>query len=257
MFRHLALVILLALPGTVLAAPDTQPTPAQRSSDEPASEPEGRDAPSSRDWAGLWYSSFGFVDLSVDGNDVTGTYSCCRGKIDGTVQGAQIQFTWEDPIYGEGWGYWYWEDDGARLRGIFGEKDDFGTGGEWNAVRLPEPDLGEDPMRFAGRAEHPRHGAFRGEAVLSGLEGDSIQGTLRGSYDLEARGEPFKYEMWNALTGRREDGDLVLEWLDPLYKTVGDLRLTRGESGEWVGTWQPHFSDAEAERREIRFLPQK
>ena len=220
----------------------------------PAPGEASKDAPAPEDWAGLWYTSFGFVDLAVDGNAVTGTYSCCNGVLEGTVEGTQIEFSWKDPIYGEGWGYWYWQDEGLRMRGVFGKMEDRGTGGQWTAVRPPEPRLGEDAVRFAVRAEHPRHGTFRGEARLSGLEGDSIEGTLRGAYDLEARGGAFKYDMWNLLDGRREGDALVLEWVDPLYKTLGDLRLELTESGDWAGTWQPHFTEPEEERPEIRFL---
>lgn len=246
--RSLVIPLVLLLSWTTPApAVDAQPP------EIPAPGEVSADAPAPEDWAGLWYTSFGFVDLAVDGSEVTGTYSCCKGTIEGTVQGTQIEFSWKDPLYGDGWGYWYWEDGGLRLRGIFGKMEDMGTGGQWDAVRPPEPKL-EDPVRFAVRAEHPRHGTFRGEARLGGLEGDSIEGALRGAYDLEARGKAFKYEMWNLLDGRREGDALVLEWVDPLYKTLGDLRLTRTESGDWTGDWQPHFTDSQDERREIRFL---
>lgn len=224
------------------------------SQDAPPPEPDG--GPALQDWAGPWYTSFGFVDLTVDDDGrVTGTYSCCRGKIEGKAQGVQIEFSWEDPIYGDGWGYWYWRDHGSRLRGMFGKMEDMGIGGQWNAVRLGEPDLGETPIEFAVRAEHPRFETFRGELKLSGTEGDALVGTLRGAYDLEAQGQPFKYEMWNTLTGRHEGDALVLEWLDPLHETLGTLRMTRSEDGAWTGTWQPHFTDGDDEPMPMRWIP--
>ncbi len=247
MYRTFIVTFVFTLLGALTALPAAaQPTPPEEPRD---------DAPAPEDWAGLWYTDFGFVELTVDGNEVTGAYSCCGGKIEGTVQGIRIEFSWEDPIYGDGWGYWYWEDRGTRLRGTFGKMEDFGTGGEWHAVRIPEPDLGDDPVRFGVHGEHPRHGTLRGEVVLSGLEGADVRGTLRGAYALEARGEPFKYEMWNVLSGRRDGEALVLEWLDPLHETLGDVRVTPAEDGGWAGTWQPHFTDGDAERRQIHLLP--
>lgn len=252
MHRNVIVPLVLALLGVLPAMPAAAQSTS--SADPPSGQSPQDGNPPAEDWAGHWYTDFGFVDLDVDGHEVTGTYSCCHGKIEGAVRGTQIEFSWKDPIYGEGWGYWYWQDQGARLRGIFGKMEDFGTGGAWNAVRLPEPDVGEDPVRFGVRAEHPRHGTLRGEVVLSGLEGADIRGTLRGAYDLEARGKPFKYEMWNVLSGHRDGDAVVLEWLDPLYETLGDLRVTRAQVGSWLGTWQPHFTDGDAERREIRLL---
>lgn len=246
MYRTFVVAITLT---TLLGAVPAAPAAAPPSPPDPSTE-----APAPRDWAGLWYTDFGFVELTADGNEITGTYSCCNGKIDGTVQGIRMEFSWKDPIYGNGWGYWYWEDRGLRVRGIFGKMEDMGVGGQWNAIRLPEPEL-ENPVRLTVRAEHSRHGTFRGEVVLSGLEGDSLEGYLKGAYDLKARGKPFKYDMWNSLSGRRDGDALVLEWLDPLYETLGDLRVTPVENGSWVGTWQPHFLDEQAERQELRLLP--
>ena len=48
-----------------------------------AAQEPAKKAPSPQDWSGPWYSDFGFLDLTVEGNEVIGTYSCCEGEIRG------------------------------------------------------------------------------------------------------------------------------------------------------------------------------
>jgi len=217
--------------------------------------------PSPQDLAGTWYSDFGYMELEVEGdqihgNQVHGTYSCCRGRLEGTLGSKRLELSWQDEIYGEGWVFLYPQDGGQRLEGVFGKQGDFSSGGQWNAVRIPELDTAGPPQRFRVSARHPRFGQLEGTVLLdlSGDEKDEskeIRGELRGHYRLEAHGKPFRYEMLNVLTGRWEDGGIVLTWTDPVRLRQGEIRLRpvgggNGEDGDpggtWVGTWHPHLT---------------
>ena len=109
---------------------------------------EGADLPGSPaipDISGKWNSDFGILDFTQDGNKVRGTYSCCNGIITGTIKGNRFRFTWQDPVYGKGWGVFVLNDDGRRLIGKWGINKET-TVGEWNAWRTGDrPPAGNTP----------------------------------------------------------------------------------------------------------------
>lgn len=226
--------------------PDEEPAPPRRSS-RPGLTPEEAAAPTPEPeaWAGRWYSEFGYMELDVEGDRVTGTYSCCDGSLEGVINLKRLEVDWKDPIYGEGWAWLYWKPAG-NLEGIFGKMEDMGIGGRWNAVRPPEPPAGAH--RYRVDASHPRFQELDAEVLLAlpgepSEEGESarVKGLLRGHYDLMAREKPYRYVMLNQITGRQEGEHLTLRWMDPVHLTQGEILLERGEGGAWVGTWEPHF----------------
>ncbi|RMH22219.1 MAG: hypothetical protein D6696_03920 [Acidobacteria bacterium] len=201
---------------------------------------------------GRWYSDFGYMDLEQDGLEVEGTYSCCNGKIRGRWQGSQLEFTWEDEVYGSGWGYFYVRDRGRKLVGTWGEKDAFGSSGRWNAVRLEELAYDGIPKRFAVTAEHPVYGEIVGRATLY-FDGDLIGGTWQGSASLEARGKPYRVELYRYLEGSAEGDEVVLTWNEPRTGDVGEIRLRR--DGEVLrGDWDVYRSERD-ESGAIVFVP--
>jgi hypothetical protein len=249
--RAFALVAVLAL-GAVVTGAQSDVSASQEPTAEPA--PGSGEAKTKIDFAGYWFSQFGDMELQVDGTEVAGTYSCCQGTITGTIKGAQIEFKWKDPIYGEGWGYFHWQPPGDRLRGTFAYEGDFGSAGGWNALRVPELEPRGEVKRYRVITRHERHGEFQGVATFDIAEGN-VRGRIRGHYDLEARSKPFRFEILNLVSGEAsEDGGLDLHWADPLYKTEGHLRLSPKDGG-LQGKWTSHFAKEGDPEGEIRLEP--
>lgn len=191
--------------------------------------------------AGRWYSDFGYLDLEQEGRAFTGTYSCCGGTIEGTVSSGKIDFSWKDPLYGEGWGYFQPRESLHRMVGVWGNKDDFGSAGQWNAVRIDEPALTGSVTRYRVETEHPQFGRFHGVALV-GVDGAVVHGKLQGFFETTAKERTYREEVFFLLEGEVDpQAGLVLEWEDPRHKELGGLELSlAGE--QWVGTWEAHRS---------------
>ncbi len=190
-------------------------------------------------FAGRWYSTFGYLDLTQEGRKVQGTYSCCQGAIRGTVQGNRIEFFWHDPVYGEGWGYFFIRDNGYRLDGGWAGKDGMSFEGSWSAVRLDDPEPPGTPSRWRLSGEHPRFGEIEGSAVLYVAE-DRVLGELSGVCHLESQGKPFRQEVFHYLDGSREAEGLALQWEDPVNFSWGPLDLSWEGEDLLRGTWRDH-----------------
>ena len=218
-----SLIVLLGLIGTPLVG-------------QPAAEvPVAEDSSVSTRLAGRWLSQFGFLDLKIEDGVVTGTYSCCAGQIDGTVKGPEhIEFSWKDPVYGEGWGNFYLRDEGRRLVGGWGRSQDFASAGPWNAVRLEA--LEDAGQSFQVSTSSPRMGSLDGAAALT-LAGGTVKGVLRGRYSLEANGKPYQNEVFLRLEGTVTPGEMTLQWTEPIDGAQGTITLERRAEG-WSGEWQ-------------------
>lgn len=203
--------------------------------------------------AGRWYSAFGFLDFVQDGHNFKGTYSCCQGTMQGTVVENQIDFIWQDPIYGTGWGTFTLRDGGAKLVGVWGKDEDFGSRGTWNGARLEEPEIAGEIRRYAVEVKHPTFGEFDGFAVL-GIDGESVTGQLVGFFATPAKdGHFYRDEIVFPLVGRLAAGRLALEWEDPRNEELGGLELAPDGDG-WTGEWEAHRTDR---RVPIRWQPAK
>lgn len=243
--RSLLLISILSALALPLGAQDTAPDETTRPHfplEVPKVDPAT--VPADYSIAGRWYSAFGFLDFEQEGSAFHGTYSCCGGAIDGVISKTQIDFTWKDPIYGEGWGY-YQARENTKLTGVWGEKDDFGAAGTWNAIRVEEPPIVGDRQRFTVEASHPQFGSFEGFAVI-GIRDGAVTGKLEGAFETEARGEHlYREEVFFPLEGTVEDGRLSLEWEDPRNGELGVVELRR-DGDTWTGDWQAHRTDLRA-----------
>lgn len=253
--------ICLLLCGLLPLAPATGQAPTMVEPPDPSA---AADLPTLEDVAGTWYSDFGYMELEVKDGEIHGTYSCCQGTLQGILNVKRLELSWKDEIYGEGWAYLYWQEGGQRLEGVFGNEGDFGTGGQWNAARIPELETAEPPQRFRVEADHPRFGELEGTVLLdlSPISGEGeVRGELRARYQLDAQGKPFPYEMFNVLSGEMEGDELVLTWMDPVKLRRGEIRLQKAEAsdtsespGAWEGTWRPHFTTEGTEA--FRLVPE-
>lgn len=238
------LLVLGAAPGSA-APPDAEA--------EGAAPPEAGDRP--LDVSGRWYSDFGYLELRQTGRQVEGTYSCCEGTLQGTLKGPQLEFEWQDPIYGEGWGVLLWKpEEPDRLAGGWGRSDDMGYAGRWFAARVPDWSFEGRPTTWLVESEHETFGPLRATARLY-RSGDAVEGYLEGVYPAEARGKPFRMEVLYRLSGRWEGDRLVLSWQDVAREDdEGSIELEALGTGDGIleGRWEGHLS---ASPEPVRFIP--
>lgn len=207
------------------------------------------------DLSGRWYSEFGYLELRQTGRAVEGTYSCCEGTLEGILKGPQLEFEWQDPVYGEGWGLLLWKpEEPDRLTGGWGRSDDMGYAGRWHARRIPEWSFEGELTEWLVESEHPTFGTLRAKASLY-RSGDTVDGFLKGVYPTEARGKPFRMEILYRLSGRWDGGRLLLSWRDVAREDdEGSIELEPVGAGEGIleGRWEGHLS-ASAQR--VRLIP--
>ncbi|HEX4418454.1 MAG TPA: hypothetical protein VH165_11170 [Kofleriaceae bacterium] len=89
-------------------------------------------APQQVDISGLYASTFGAMTLIQTGVHVTGSYAYHSGKIDGTIEGNTLRFTWSEDD-GVGRGELVLASDG-ELIGAWGSGTDDRSGGAWRAT---------------------------------------------------------------------------------------------------------------------------
>jgi hypothetical protein len=133
--RNGVLLLVIAIITTVLVAGCTIPGSASASKGSPAV------VPAPTPWTGSWDSSWGVMELTQNGDKVTGTYPHDTGKITGTVSGNTLTGTWsESPSYSPP------KDAGDFVITLAGDGESFtgnwrygsGTGkwdGTWNAKK--------------------------------------------------------------------------------------------------------------------------
>lgn len=250
-FRNLSLCCLSLLVTGQAATPESgprYPKPVERP--RPPVGPDGKPLVTID---GRWYSDFGYMDLEQEQWSFEGTYSCCDGKIQGEFIANQIEFFWEDQIYGKGWGYFRLNDE-ERLVGIWGGEDDMGSSGPWRAVRLADRAYEGEAATWSFAATHPQLGAVRGRAVLHTSSG-RVAGWLEGAADTRSAVRPegrlYRHEIFRYLEGRVEKRQIHLEWHNPLTDRKGDLSLVRTSRG-LDGIW--HFAGDAEGRVELRPL---
>jgi hypothetical protein len=86
--------------------------------------------------AGSWDSTYGIVQITQQGNRVTGQYPCCGGgTLNGRIVEGFVKFHWSEPRgAGEGEGVWRIEKDGT-LDGSWGRGQSDTDGGAWTLWR--------------------------------------------------------------------------------------------------------------------------
>jgi hypothetical protein len=95
----------------------------------------GRSAPPS--FTGTWNTTYGPMQLTQNGNQVTGSYVICNGAatISGSVSGRTLDGTWTEPCDGgQGGIHFVLSNDGTSFTGLWGQ----GTnppGAAWNGTR--------------------------------------------------------------------------------------------------------------------------
>ena len=191
--------------------------------------------------AGRWLSSYGLLDLSQQGDRVTGTYSCCDGTLDGEIEGSRLSFRWRDAIYGEGWGVFTVTDRGDRLIGRWGRDAGAEPLGEWHALRVPAGDASY--WRVEGRQREA--GTFRGLATLA-TAGTRISGGLVGGYTRDQASQLHVYHVVNLLIGEEKKKGLSLRWSNPLDGSAGSLKLRR-QGTALRGRWTSAFGLSQGE----------
>lgn len=214
---------------------------------------------------GQWQSDFGILDLVQKGTVVEGTYSCCKGKIIGEVQGDELKFQWKDPVYGEGWGV-FKNENGEKLIGVWGFKKDNFSQGQWNAARLEKQQYKETPTNWqiVGEAEeyigepNSATASWNKTANLTGtallyFDNDKIAGEINGEYVFLSKNIITPIKVFNYVYGTSNTTNIVINWENPKDGSKGIMYLDRnGDSLK--GTWK---SNDGFSRGKIHFIRKK
>jgi hypothetical protein len=89
----------------------------------------------STDLSGTWKTNLVDLHLTQSGNAVSGTYDYEGGKLEGTITGNRLDYTWDQANGKKGRGYFIIADDGNSLSGSYGYNDDDTNGGEWKGTK--------------------------------------------------------------------------------------------------------------------------
>ncbi len=194
-------------------------------------------------FSGRWNSDFGVLEMEQEGSKVRGTYPALEGTISGTLSGDRLDFQWQDPTYGEGWGFFRMQPDGQTLRGKWGVTGDSQARGQWNASRIREAPPAGVPSYWRVEGTSYNAGTLIGKATLY-VDGRQVEGRLEGAYQKDIGGGPDELAVVNQLRGTVNDGVYLLEWRNPLDGSSGTMELRPVEEaskGETLtGQWEAH-----------------
>jgi hypothetical protein len=196
---------------------------------------------------GQWESDFGILDLKQEGDTVTGTYSCCHGTIAGKINGSRLEFRWQDPVYGTGWGRFTL--DGKTMQGVWGYDGTQQANGQWRAVRFSEPHMRGKPSYWTVTGFNAQVGKLTGSAELF-FHAKKVTGTIEGRYAALVAGQEKPHDVFNYVDGSIEGTSLKLRWRNPVDQSAGDMQLIR-QGDQLDGTWE---TDDKTARGSIRFV---
>lgn len=115
----------------VMPVATTQPTPL-RVATSPNSD---RNALRAAAFAGSYDSTWGRLDLQVDGDHIVGQYTLpVEGHLDGFFDGERFVYEWKEVSGATGRGYFELTSEG--IKGTWGRGDSIESGGEWVGVRV-------------------------------------------------------------------------------------------------------------------------
>ena len=97
---------------------------------------KGKASPNvSKDLSGTWKTNVVDLHLTQSGNAVSGTYDYEGGKLEGTIIGNRLDYTWNQTNGKKGRGYFIISDDWNSMSGSYGYNDDDANGGEWKGTK--------------------------------------------------------------------------------------------------------------------------
>jgi CHAT domain-containing protein/Tfp pilus assembly protein PilF len=196
------------------------------------------------DFTGIWDSDFGILDLKQTGSKVEGTYSGLNGMIEGKIDGSRLQFTWKDPVYGEGWGVFDLVENENRIVGSWGMKGDNNPKGQWNAIRHTEPvfegtptywDL-EETVTYLNEGNSVKVGTVKGTAILYFSE-NKVSGKCQGTLTSKFGDQTMSTDVFNYLSGTKNGDVMNLIWQNPTDGSRGTMILKK-DKDQWKGKWQ-------------------
>jgi hypothetical protein len=185
----------------------------------------GGDGGPTGNFAGQWTSDDGYqqvpMTLQQDGNRVTGTYEHRGGRIEGTVTGSTLTFTWRQDDR-SGTGSFTLGPDGTTFEGTWtaetGEPRE-GTWRGWRGSGPPPPPPAEGS--FSGFWEDNT-----GARMVLTQEDDRVLGTYNSAGGL------------GLIEGRAGGGVLRLKWSHDYDAATGAAKLTLNADGNsFTGTF--------------------
>lgn len=174
------------------------------------------------DVAGLWWSSYGLLDLAKSKDGVRGTYGAGgQYAMEGRLEGRTLKMTLREGGAAEGECTFEVDETGSVMRGTYRWPN--GNQGEWTAVRQDPKAADGPPASFSGTWLTAR-GAC--EFVQAG---DKVEGKY-------AFGGPVALD--GTVKGRR----MTLRWKGPTFGGTGWIELSKDRKS-WAGVTQRNGSD--------------
>ena len=93
----------------------------------------------SKDLSGTWKTNLVDLHLTQSGNAVSGTYDYEGGKLEGTITGNRLDYTWHQTNGKKGRGYFIISDDWNSVAGSYGYNGAAANGGEWKGTKERKP----------------------------------------------------------------------------------------------------------------------
>ena len=97
--------------------------------------------------SGLWKTSFADLSLLQTGNNVTGTYNYKGGKLEGTITGNRLDYSWSQDNGKKGKGFFIISEDWQTITGKYGYDNSTTSGGKWSGKKSTCPAISNDPSK--------------------------------------------------------------------------------------------------------------
>lgn len=88
---------------------------------------------------GFWETTFADLCLLQIENKVTGTYNYKGGKLEGTITGNRLDYSWFQENGKKGEGYFVITNNWQNINGKYGYNDNSTSGGDWSGKRAACP----------------------------------------------------------------------------------------------------------------------
>lgn len=92
---------------------------------------------------GFWKTNFSDLCLIQNENKVTGTYNYKGGKLEGTITGSRLEYSWFQEDGKKGKGYFIVTNNWQQIEGKYGYNDNSTSGGSWSGKRTVCPAISD------------------------------------------------------------------------------------------------------------------
>lgn len=193
---------------------------------------------------GLWQSDSGILLIKQEGALIEGISYTLQRELVGTIIEDKIAFQWTDLSLKTDSGEFKIGENGNKLTGYWADKEEKFR---WDAVRYQEQkeDFKGQPTYWDVEEETSspfikQPGKTEGKAILYFYDG-KVFGKFQGTFyfaDMPEQKEIY----FNYIEGKQKDGQLVLQWKNPIDASSSSMILKKVQGG-WKGTSRSNSGD--------------